>query len=38
MECLSAITGIPKGYRYTIVNDRPVIVEPRSRRIVEVIE
>jgi Protein of unknown function (DUF1236) len=26
------------GYRYTIVNDRPVIVEPGSRRIVEIIE
>jgi len=26
------------GYRYAIVNDVPVIVEPRSRRIVEVIE
>ena len=26
------------GYRYTIVNDRPVLVESRSRRIVEVIE
>jgi len=26
------------GYRYTYVNDRPVIVEPRTRRIVEVIE
>ena len=26
------------GYRYTIVNDRPVIVEPRTRRIVEIIE
>jgi hypothetical protein len=25
-------------YRYTIVNDRPVLVEPRSRRIVEVID
>jgi Protein of unknown function (DUF1236) len=25
-------------YRYTIVNDRAVIVEPRSRRIVEIIE
>ena len=25
-------------YRYTIVNDRPVIVEPRTRRIVEIIE
>jgi hypothetical protein len=25
-------------YRYAIVNDRPVIVEPRSRRIVEIIE
>jgi hypothetical protein len=26
------------GYRYAVVNDRPVIVEPRSRRIVEIIE
>jgi Protein of unknown function (DUF1236) len=26
------------GYRYAIVNDRPVIVEPRSLRIVEIIE
>jgi hypothetical protein len=26
------------GYRYAIVNDLPVIVEPRSRRIVEIIE
>lgn len=26
------------GYRYAIVNDQPVIVEPRSRRIVEIIE
>jgi hypothetical protein len=26
------------GYRYAVVNDQPVIVEPRSRRIVEVIE
>ncbi len=26
------------GYRYTIVNERPVIVEPRSRRIVEIVE
>ena len=29
---------VRKGYRYAIVNDRPVIVEPRSRRIVEIIE
>ena len=27
-----------KEYRYTVVNDRPVLVEPRSRRVVEVIE
>ena len=27
-----------RGYRYTIVNERPVLVEPRTRRIVEVIE
>ncbi len=26
------------GYRYAVVNDRPVLVEPRTRRIVEVIE
>jgi len=26
------------GYRYAVVNNVPVIVEPRSRRIVEVIE
>ena len=27
-----------QGYRYTIVNNRPVLVEPRNRRIVQVIE
>jgi hypothetical protein len=26
------------GYRYAVVNDRPVIVEPHSRRIVEIFE
>jgi hypothetical protein len=26
------------GCRYTVVNDRPVIVETRTRRIVEVID
>jgi hypothetical protein len=26
------------GYRYAVVNDLPVIVEPRSRRIVEIID
>lgn len=25
-------------YRYTVVNERPVLVEPRSRRVVQVIE
>jgi hypothetical protein len=29
---------VAPSYRYTIVNERPVIVEPRSRRIVEVID
>jgi len=29
---------VGRRYRYAIVNDRAVIVEPRSRRIVEVIE
>ncbi len=27
-----------QGYSYTIVNDRPVLVEPRTRRIVQVID
>ena len=26
------------GYRYTVINHRPVIVEPRTRRVVEVVE
>jgi hypothetical protein len=26
-----------KGYRYTVVNDRAVVVEPRTRRIVQII-
>jgi uncharacterized protein DUF1236 len=26
------------GYRYTVINDRPVIVEPRTRRIVQIID
>ena len=26
------------GYRYTVVNERPVIVDPQTRRVVEVIE
>ena len=26
------------GYNYTVVNDHPVLVEPRSRRVVEVID
>lgn len=26
------------GYRYTVVNDRTVIVEPRTRKIIQVIE
>jgi Protein of unknown function (DUF1236) len=30
--------GVRPGYRYAVVNDVPVIVEPRSRRIVEVID
>ncbi|MDR3468246.1 MAG: DUF1236 domain-containing protein, partial [Xanthobacteraceae bacterium] len=27
-----------QGYRYTVVNDVPVLVEPRSHRIVEVVD
>jgi hypothetical protein len=26
------------GYRYTYVNDHPVLVEPRTRRVVEIID
>jgi hypothetical protein len=26
------------GYRYTVVNERPVIVEPRTRRVVQIID
>jgi len=29
---------VTPGYRYAVVNDVPVIVEPRTRRIVEIIE
>ncbi len=27
-----------RNYRYAVVNDRPILVDPRTRRIVEVIE
>ena len=27
-----------RGHRYTVVNDRVVLVEPRSRRIVQIVE
>jgi hypothetical protein len=27
-----------REYRYTVVNDRPVLVDPRTRRIVEIVE
>ena len=27
-----------RGYRYTVVNDRPVLVEPGSRRVVQIID
>lgn len=27
-----------RGYRYAVVNDHPVLVEPRTRRVVEVID
>jgi hypothetical protein len=30
--------GPARGYRYTVVNGRTVLVEPRSRRVVEVID
>lgn len=29
--------GAPSGYRYTVVNDRTVVVEPRTRRVVQII-
>ena len=30
--------GARKGYRYTVVNDHTVVVEPRTRKIIQVIE
>ena len=27
-----------RDYRYTVINERPVLVDPRTRRIVEVVE
>src|SRR4051812_41136444 len=29
---------VPAGYRYTVVNGRPVLIESRTRRIVEIYE
>jgi hypothetical protein len=29
--------GAPAGYRYTVVNERAVVVEPRTRRVVQII-
>ncbi|KRE17970.1 hypothetical protein ASE63_01915 [Bosea sp. Root381] len=29
--------GAPSGYSYTVVNDRTVLVEPRTRRVVQII-
>lgn len=29
---------VQRSYRYTVVNHRPVIVDPRTRRVIEVIE
>src|SRR5829696_7702005 len=34
---LPASVGLRNPYNYTIVNDRPVLVDPRTRQIVEVI-
>ncbi|WP_046864134.1 DUF1236 domain-containing protein [Microvirga massiliensis] len=33
-----ADTGVRTDYRYTVVNDHTVLVDPRSRKIVQVIE
>lgn len=30
--------GVANTYRYTVVNDRPVLVDPGSRRIIQVID
>ena len=30
--------GVPPGYRYAVVNDEVVLVEPRTRKIVEVVD
>ncbi|UVF22609.1 DUF1236 domain-containing protein (plasmid) [Microvirga terrae] len=35
---LPASVGLRNPYRYSIVNDRTVLVDPRTGRIVEIIE
>ncbi|MGH6793767.1 MAG: DUF1236 domain-containing protein, partial [Methylocella sp.] len=30
--------GVSPRYRYTVVNDEPVLVDPRTRRVVQVID
>ncbi|QRM36090.1 DUF1236 domain-containing protein [Microvirga sp. VF16] len=35
---LPASVGLRNPYRYTVVNDRTVLVDPRSRQIVEIVE
>ncbi len=30
--------GVPPGYRYTIINEHTVLVDPRSRRVVQIID
>lgn len=33
-----ADTGVKTEYRYTVVNDRTVLVDPRTRKIIQIIE
>jgi hypothetical protein len=35
---IPADVGVKTTYRYTVVNDRPVLVDPRTRRVVEVLD
>jgi len=30
--------GVSPRYRYTMINERPVLIDPRTRRVVQVID
>jgi hypothetical protein len=38
LSAVPADSGVQTSYRYSVVNDRTVLVEPQIRRVVRVIE